>query len=297
MSYDFYHEQNKRKFDDVQKTDPYETSSKSSMINMAPPWLQDHMRSANVMEYMELSEEELKKRVRPNLTFKRLRTNFWREYEMLHRNFGRAPATLEKSISIYRICVGICTNEYFASKIATNDLFLSWIIRPPVNYEVAMEESLQHGLDRMREILNFPLYKGKYNKDGIPVCDKYTGEQVLEPDEKIANLLLKTVAFLDLRVKGAIPQKIQQYTQQQITRQSVNYNVRPGSNSAVTVDVDKLDSKLLSIDDLDSKIAKLSKETQGILDDPKLTRGERKMLTDTTEAELDQHAIEVGSGE
>jgi len=295
MAYSFYHEENKRKFNDIQKTDPYAESNKNSMINMAPPWLQARMRTEGMMKYMELPEEELEKLVKPNLTLKRLRTTFWREYEMLHRNFGRAPATLENKISIYRICVGICTNEFFANKIAPNDLFLAWIIRPPVNYEVAMEEALQQGLDRMREILNFPLYKRKFNKDGLPVVDKFTGEQILEPDEKIANIVLKTVAFLDLRVKGAIPQKIHQYSQQQINRQSVNYNVRPGANSTVTVDVEKLDNKLLSIDDLDDRIKKLSKETEELLEDPKYNRGERKMLCDQTEGELEQHITEVSS--
>jgi len=294
MAYSFYHEENKKRFNNIQKTDPYAESNKSSMINMAPPWLQARMRSEGMMKYMELPEEELEKLVKPSLTLKRLRTNFWREYEMIHRNYGRTSHQ-ENNISIYRICVGICTNDFFANKIAPNDLLLAWIIRPPVNYEVAMEEALQHGLDRMREILNFPLYKRKFNKDGLPVVDKFTGEQVLEPDEKIANIMLKTVAFLDLRVKGAIPQKIHQYTQQQINRQSVNYNVRPGANSTVTVDVDKLDNKLLSIDDLDDRIKKLSKETEELLEDPKYSGSEKNMLRNQMEGELEQHITEVAS--
>lgn len=292
MSFDYYHQQNKKHTDGVQTVDAYDTENKYSMIKMAPEWLRERMLHPAIKELMLLDEEDLSARVRPNLTLKRLRTAFWHEYEHLHRNYGRIAADKNK-ISMHRVATGVCTLEYLTEKIMPNDLYVAWIIRPPVNYENAMEEALQHGLNRMREILNFPLYKAKYNRDGLPIVDKYSGEVVYEPDATIANLMLKTVAYLDLRIKGATTQKIHQISQQQISRQNINYNVRNGANDRVTVDMGKLDDKLLTIDDLDTKIAALSKETQDIIDNPSFTNKEIKSLHKQSENELDEHTIEI----
>lgn len=275
----------------ISNVEPYDTDHPKSMINSVPLWLKQRMTHPDVMELMSWSEEELVDRIRPNLTLKRLRSAFWYEYERLHSNHGR-PTIHEKQIGVYRMCQGICTSQYFMEKVAKNNYYLAWIIRPPVNYLKALNESLEYGLDRMREILNFPLYKKKFTKEGLPITDKQTGAQVEEPDNQTANMVLKTVAFLDLRVKGAVPLKIHQVTQQQ----NLNYNVNAG-DSRVQVDAEKLDMNLLSIEDLDKKIAGLTEDTRKLIDNPGFTVPELQNVKKQSEDELSEHEVENGLDE
>ena len=53
-----------------------------------------------------------------------------------------------------------------------------------------MEEALAYGIERLREILELPMFDKKGRVDG-----------------KAAELILKTVALLDQRVKGSVVQR------------------------------------------------------------------------------------------
>jgi len=272
--------------------DPYDTDNPKSMINMVPDWIKSRMLNETMRKLAYLSDEELEAEVKPNLSLKRLRTAFWAQYDNLHNSPMRNNKNFNK-IGIFKMCMGICTTQYFMEKIARNDFMLAYIIRPPLDYDNAMQESLQHGLNRVREILNFPLYEPRFNKDGLPIVDKHTGEQVMSPNEKIANLILKTVAFLDLRIKGATVQKIHQVSDQNITRRSLNMNVKSG-NRVVTVDPNALDDKLLTIEDLDAKIRSLSNETNALVNDPRYTVAENRVIEQDASLQMDAHAKETG---
>jgi len=270
---------------DYKSISVYDEDDPNSMINCAPEWVKRRLRSKGVMELLALSEEELEKKVHPPQTLKRLRIGFWSEYERIFSNFGRRPYRgTENRIGINRVCNGVCTPQYFMQEVAENDYYLAWVVRPPLDYVVALEEALSYGVDRLREILNMPMFDYKYKSDGSIVTDKYTDEPVMIPNVPVANIILKTVAMLDMRVKGAIPQKIHQVTQSQ----NFNMNVHRG-NSKVTVDTQALDNKLLSIDDLDSKIEELSKETEGLLNGPKLTLPEARFVLRDSEKKLTKH--------
>jgi hypothetical protein len=71
---------------------------------------------------------------------------------------------------------------------------VAWILSPPASYMVRMEEALNQGLVEMRDIMSQPHID--------PVTNKI--------NTRLAEIKLKTVMFLDLRVKGAITQKIEQ---------------------------------------------------------------------------------------
>jgi len=274
--------------DDILDIDPYDINHPRSMINKVPNWLRERMQGQLMMEYMRMDEEKLQEIVKPTLTINRLRTAFWYEYEKLFAKYGSSyNSHSDHGLSIHRVCSGICSVSYFMYDVARNDAYLAWISHPPLNYEKSMQEALTHGLDRVREILNLPMLEYKFTKDGLPCVDPCTNQPVMIANEKVANIILKTVAFIDLRIKGAIPQQIQQ----NINRNSINYNVRD-ANSRVTVDVEALDSKLLTIEDLDSKIKELSNETNDLINDPKYDKSETMYLRKEQEAGLKAHAIE-----
>ncbi len=272
-----------------------------SMINLVPEWLKNRMLSEGMQRYLRMSEDELVENVKPNLTLKRLRSSFWYEYERIHRNYGRWPDKRKNNVGMYRVCNGVCTTQYFMDKISRNDLYLSWIVRPPINYDKALNEALEHGVSRLREILNLPLYKTKLDRHGIPVVDPHTEEVVQEPDDKIANIILKTVAFLDLRIKGAVTQRIHQVTESNISSQQINMNINKAveykpHGEPVKVDFTEIDKKLLTIDDLDKRIEQLSKETEDLIENPKFDMSERKLVIEQEQEQLDEHTRVVLDG-
>ena len=279
--------------------DVLDTEHPQSMVNLVPTWLAKRMLSEGMKHYISMSEDELEAMVRPNVTLKRLRSSFWYEFERIHRNYGRWPTKRENNIGIFRICNGVCTTQYFMDKISRNDLYLAWIIRPPLNYEKAMNEALEHGISRLREILNLPLYQTRLDRHGMPVVDSATQEVVQEPNDKIANIILKTVAFLDLRIKGSVPQRIHQITQSQIESKQITMNITKDDNVAKTpIDVDfkEIDEKLLTIDDLDKRIAQLSSETEELIDSPKFNQAERGIVIQDEMDGMDKHIRMIEDG-
>lgn len=113
----------------------------------------------------------------------RLRVAFWLEYNRAQDN--RAKMRLEN------ICAGLCTRAYFENEILRRKTKLAWVLTPPISYTNAMEEALIYGVEKIRDILDVEL---KDSKGQVNV--------------KAAEVLLKTIQFLDQRVKGAIVQKV-----------------------------------------------------------------------------------------
>jgi hypothetical protein len=155
---------------------------------------------------------------RPTATEARIRLAFWQEYE-------RTQMKHAFQMQVKNIYAGVCTHQHFYTRVLQRPEILAWMLMPPASYQVAMEEALNFGVERLREILELPIMlpNGK-------------------PDTSTASLILKTVAFLDMRVKGAIVQK------------NLNVNVSTDSRSIE----DKI--KEFSMDELDRKIARLEKK-------------------------------------
>ena len=269
----------------------YDSTNPKAMVNVVPTWLKNRILSVSVQSLLQMSEEDLEKKVNPPLTLKRLRIAFWSEYERIFKGYGRSiqQSKREMNIGVHRMCNGICTPSYFMDKVARNDYFIAWVVRPPIDYATAMEEALQFGIERLREILNFPLYEQKLNKDGVPVVNARTKKPVLIPNVSVGTLMLKTVALLDMRVKGSIPHRVHQITQSQIDRRNVNVNILE-NHSGVQVDAKKLDKKLLTIEDLDKQIVTLTKETDQLLNNPKVNLREINKLEKQGDEEIEEHS-------
>lgn len=160
-----------------------------ALINLVPKSVKDAM--LRVPEaFLNMDERELEK-LTPKQSFtlvdRRLRTAFWLEY---------ARATdAGTALNLANVYQGVCSRAYFYNYVIESQPRLAYLLLAPTDYRIAMEEALLFGVDRLREILDLPIYdpSGK-------------------PDPKIADVILKTVAILDQRVKGAVIQKIQQHT-------------------------------------------------------------------------------------
>lgn len=186
----------------------------ASLFSLLPHQLKKRLLDINV-EYLEKSDEELEALVKPPASLRMLKFRLWDSY-------NRNLETLEQ-LSYDEICRGICTPAYLTRAISRNPAVVAWLTTPPRKYELAAEEALMFGLDRIREILAFPLW---------------TSEG--KPDTKTAALILNVMKMLDLRVKGSPIQKheIRQHTLQ------VHANVKDAQTISMHTSMDEIESRL-----------------------------------------------------
>jgi hypothetical protein len=211
-----------------------------------------------VQSYLKVGEEEIIRLLQPDLTMKRIRSSLWNTYNkyseyVMNRGFKKNQ---NEAITQDSICSGVCYPKYFSENILHNDLALAYIFTPPVSYEVMLEESLQLGYERIRKILEFPIY----DEGGAP-------------NTKVADIILKTVALLDLRFRGSVPQNINQRT----VSVNVNKNTNTVNVSRETT-TDQLDDALMSIEDLDQRINSIRLETKELLNAPSFTISEKNYI-------------------
>jgi hypothetical protein len=192
------------------------------VLNLVPEAVRNAMERIPA-EFLAMDEDELEARAprqKWTLVDRRLRTAFWIEY-------ARAQDT-GSNMQISNVFNGTCSRNYFYGTIMENKIKLAYLMRPPADYTIAMEESLNFGVARLREILDFPLWAK--DKDGIE-----------RPDVKVAEVILKTVTLIDQRVKGAVIQRIEQK----------NLNVNMGAKGTQ-------EAEAISVDEIDRKLAELS---------------------------------------
>lgn len=133
-------------------------------------------------EYQNKSEKEFYMAYRPGAMENRLRLSFWREYESSQESMTQ--------LNVKKVYAGLCTKEYFYQKAIKNPVILGWMLIPPTDYAVLIEEALTFGIQRLREIMELPLVdeNGKVN---VKLCDT----------------IIRATAMLDMRIRGAYIQK------------------------------------------------------------------------------------------
>lgn len=176
-------------------------------------------------ELLGLSEWELlpkleKRNFKPSPVMSACRVQFWKEY---FRAMERG-----KGMVLTRCFNGVCAPSYFYMYLLRDRSFVAYMLTPPGEYTTIMEEGLNYGLKKMRDILDFPLYDDK----GYP-------------NTKVADAILKVVAFLDNRLHGQAVQRIEQ----KVEAKNLNVNVEHESN--------------LTPDEIDSRIKQLQAKLGG----------------------------------
>lgn len=156
-----------------------------SLIRLAPEVVQRKM--LELPETLRtMSEAEMKhqfgKQITP--TWKQIRLSFWFEYDRVQREW-------QNKMESRAIVAGICAEEYWYRLLKLQE-FVAFLITPPTQYTIRMQEAVSYGFERLREILDLPLIDeaGK----AIP---------------RNADLILKTTLALDMRHNGAVAQKLQ----------------------------------------------------------------------------------------
>lgn len=197
-------------------------------------------------KYIDLTEEEAKVKLgEMSPTIAKLRILFWREYDRAHE--------LRYKMDINRICMGVCTRSAFLRLMRTVTNF-AWMLTPPMDYLLEVEELSRAALHQMRALLESPLNSG-------------TGEV----NVRLGELKLKILMALDMRLHGAYLQRSMQVTQN-VNRTEVSYT----NNTNMGGNVEFPEQPELTIDEqifkLESDIRDMQNKVKGELSESEYSR-------------------------
>lgn len=163
---------------------PFDRSNPRSMYNVMPKEAQKTLEKVPV-HLLFKDEQTLVAETNPSMKLRQIRMAFWKEYD-------EAQSTVSKMTSrgILRWLNDLPTIHVYEA--LNSPVQLAFLLCPPVSYDNLLEESLARGLERMHEILNRPLM----DLDG-------------KLDHKLAELMFKVTAFLDVRKHGMPTQRLE----------------------------------------------------------------------------------------
>lgn len=157
---------------------PLDPNNPRSLINICPPEMKEGLEKIPHIWFF-MNEKEIEVRVQPDAELNRIRLAFWKEYE-------RAQSHIVQ-MKLSTIAGALGYPSIMLKKAFLDAPKLAWILCPPSTYDNFLDEALQFGMRRLRDILSLPLVdsSGRVNA-------------------KAADVVLKAVAFLDMRKHGGI---------------------------------------------------------------------------------------------
>lgn len=167
----------------------WDRNNPCSILNLATDELRSELQNAYFTDEIlfKMDERTLYKHIKSkekslSATDSRIRLKFWTEYDY--------AVTMGKSrMDLGRVTAGVCTREYFYATYMREPHKLAWMVCPPAGYMTKVNEALDVGIEKLREILELDAGKGP----------KF--------DTKLGELQLKITQMLEMRAKGAIVQK------------------------------------------------------------------------------------------
>ena len=200
----------------------FDHNNPRSLINMVPESLKKVMNSLDD-KHRYLTETNLRKFADADARLAQLRIAFWIEYNSAQK--------VERKMSILNVYRGIASQDFWENVILKDPKKVAYIIVPPKDYLVAMNELLELGMDRMREILKAPLY----DKNG-----KF--------DPKVADKVIRVAHAVEARVKGAVVTK------------TLNLNADVNPNK---LGIDAVDTNTTSLEELEAQVARVKAKLEG----------------------------------
>lgn len=195
-------------------------SKSGSVINMVPELLRKKIEEVPP-DFWEMTEDELiqfTKHGKFNDVDSKLRITFWAEY---NRAFDSG-----QMMRISGVVMGVCTSHTFYNRVASDPARLVYVMTPPLNYRVELEDTLNTLIKKLKQVAELPVL----NDEG-------------EPNYKNIELILKTFPHVDNRVKGGVVQRVEQKT--------VTMSVPPPAIEDAT-----------SVNDIDRRLAELEQKSK-----------------------------------
>lgn len=195
------------------------------LIALSPPRLRDRIRELDREMWFQ-SERVLEEYAKPDAFVNRIRLAFWNEYEKCH--------TYGLTIQVQDIARKVATSEAHVWAVFRNKPWLMWVLTPPASYGAFLDEALERGLQRLRSIIDAK----------VGEVDPISGRLIIT-DHKAAELVIKTVAYLDSRKHGGIVEK------------SLHLHAKSGGGGDLTARA----IGAMTTQDLDARIAELEKKS------------------------------------
>lgn len=159
-----------------------------SVLNLIPDTAFSELVAEIPQEFFEKSELQLQEMCpsgTPSRVDRRVRTNFWEEYESAARDRRKMDLDLVVADT------GARNWPAFVEQLTQSTALMSWFMNPPASYKLQMKEAQALGLDRLSEIMT------------LPIKDPATGR--INP--AIASIILQAWRLVDIRINGMPTQK------------------------------------------------------------------------------------------
>lgn len=185
-----------------------------SLQNLATPEVRAAIEALPIKFY-KYSEFRLREHANPCPEIARLRISFWDEY--------LRAADEKRKMNMRSVTAGVCSMRYFYETVLKNENWVGYITIPPIDYQLALRELLELSWERLREVLLMPL-KEKVNIKKTST-DPDTGKQITtfevveKPNTSLISEIRQITNMLDLRIKGAVVQRMQ------IEQKNLNMNM------------------------------------------------------------------------
>lgn len=212
-----------------------------SLLELAPPAVRAAIENLPT-KFFGYSEKKLRDEANAPAEIARLRMSFWDEYI-------RASSE-QRLMDVRSIVRGVCSHNYFYEKILANQNWTAFITIPPADYGLAIREMLELSWDRIREVLMLPITEkvplriSERNEETGKMETRY--EIIEKPNTKLIGEIRQITNMLDLRVKGAIMQKVQ------VENRNLNMSV-----NADDPNVFLADATMAQLDAMEKKIERL----------------------------------------
>lgn len=235
----------------------YDESNPTALINLVPDRVVPVLQriKPKLPRVLFCTEAELREYVKPDERDERVRLSFWDEYNHSTR--------VGKKMSLSAFLHGVMSWEAWVNVFEPSDKRMMWVFCPPVSYQVAMRNILHKGTERLMEIMSLPII----DKDG-------------KPDSKVIVNILKAFQLVDMRVKGAITQKLQ------IQQQSVSLNQNIHHTHPTLADGRPIEAmQLEDLERLDKKLERARRDSRRLLSEVPPEERER-YLADMSDGSL-----------
>jgi hypothetical protein len=194
--------------------DIWNTDSPLSIFNKVTPALRDAIKQIPPRLFT-LQPTRLRHEGQIAHTDDELRQAFWSEYW-----FACDEGRPMRLTAVYG---QIISKQTFFENYVSNPFRMAWILRPPENYTYRMQSLLEMGLQRLYDVLNFDLDK---------------------KDTKLISEVVKIVALLDNRVKGAVTQRVQIQTENKHLHAHMTAGEQPKSYMDINKELKQIDEEL-----------------------------------------------------
>lgn len=213
----------------------YDEQYHRSVVNLLPESMQNTIKIIPE-KYRAMGEKEARKQFRPTPVMNQLRAQFWMEYNLVQTH------QREKMV-MANIFAGICTVDYFDGVVIKSKEMLAWMLIPPQHYQALLNEAWDAGMEKLRQIIDTPLYDAK-GKLSIQAANLVVKVWQLLDQRKHGSVIQK---HLNLNVSGQAAKEVAQ-TMEQNSMESLDFRLKEIKKKMARAEADEKEAAQLAVE-------------------------------------------------